>query len=78
LSKEIDTSGGTATKDDVLYLAAREEIPAVKAQRDEVLADMNHEELRKVLAGEVSVDDWDPTTEPEEPETDEGDEGDEQ
>jgi hypothetical protein len=76
MSREIDTSGGTATKDDVLHLAAREEIPAVKAQREEVLADMNQEELRKVLAGEISVDDWDPSTAPEEP--DEGDEGDDE
>lgn len=75
MSREVDTSGGTATKDDVLYLAQREQIPATNAQREEALADVNQEELRKVLAGETPVDEWDPSTPPEGEEDGDEDDG---
>jgi hypothetical protein len=75
MSREIDTSGGTITKDDLLYLAQREQIPATNIQRAEVLEDVDEEELRKVLAGEVDPEEWDPGAAPPEDSDDEDDQG---
>jgi hypothetical protein len=61
MSREIDTSGGTITKDELLYLAARENIPATNLQRAEALEDVDEENLRRVLSGEVDPDEWDPS-----------------
>jgi hypothetical protein len=60
MSREIDTSGGTITKDEVLYLAQREQIPAANLQRREALEDLDEESIRKALAGEVDLDEWEP------------------